>query len=47
MPPLTSSTVPPTQEGVGEKTKEIARMMNIEPWQLVAILVGKCLTNNF
>ncbi|KAJ8721475.1 hypothetical protein PYW07_002250 [Mythimna separata] len=38
--PITSSTVPPTQESLGEKTAEIARKMNIEPWQLVAILVG-------
>ncbi|KAH9631188.1 hypothetical protein HF086_005959, partial [Spodoptera exigua] len=36
----TTTAIPTTQESIGEKTAEIARKMNIEPWQLVAILVG-------
>lgn len=41
--PLSSESPPPvttTQESIGEKTAEIARKMNMETWQLVAILVG-------
>ncbi|CAF4862702.1 unnamed protein product [Pieris macdunnoughi] len=43
---LTGSTEPElpiittTQESLMEKTEDLARKMNIEPWQLVAILVG-------
>lgn len=40
-----SSEMPPpattTQESIVEKTAEIAHKMNMETWQLVAILVGK------
>ncbi|XP_046962237.1 synaptotagmin 1 isoform X4 [Vanessa cardui] len=42
-PAITSeatATVITTQESIGEKTAEIARKMNMETWQLVAILVG-------
>ncbi|XP_050347101.1 synaptotagmin 1 isoform X2 [Nymphalis io] len=42
-PAITSeatATVTTTQESIGEKTAEIARKMNMETWQLVAILVG-------
>ncbi|KAL4703794.1 hypothetical protein ACJJTC_011594 [Scirpophaga incertulas] len=38
-----TSTAPaptPTTESIGEATAELARKMNIETWQLVAILVG-------
>ncbi|XP_049867870.1 synaptotagmin 1 isoform X3 [Pectinophora gossypiella] len=34
------TTQPTIQESVAEKTAEIARKMNMETWQLVAILVG-------
>lgn len=40
-PAPTMSTIPPSQESVAEKTAELARKMNMETWQLVAILVGK------
>ncbi|CAH0714424.1 unnamed protein product, partial [Brenthis ino] len=33
-------TVTTTQESIGEKTAEIAHKLNMETWQLVAILVG-------
>ncbi|CAB3223443.1 unnamed protein product [Arctia plantaginis] len=38
--PITTSTVAPSQETIGEKTAELAHKMNMETWQLVAILVG-------
>lgn len=41
MPSITTSTVAPSQETIGEKTAELAHKMNMETWQLVAILVGK------
>ncbi|XP_038214438.1 synaptotagmin 1-like isoform X3 [Zerene cesonia] len=43
-PALSSEPGPPssttTQESFVEKTEDLARKMNMEPWQLVAILVG-------
>lgn len=41
-PGLPTSTT--TQETLSEKTAEIARKMNMETWQLVAILVGELKT---
>lgn len=38
-PPTTTTT----QETIAEKTAEIAHKMNMETWQLVAILVGEYL----
>ncbi|CAH2266832.1 jg17765, partial [Pararge aegeria aegeria] len=42
--PIVTSEGPPTttttQESIAEKTAEIAHKMNMETWQLVAILVG-------
>lgn len=37
---LTTTTVAPTQESMADKTADLARKMNLETWQLVAILVG-------
>lgn len=36
-----TTTMVTIQESIGEKTADLARKMNMETWQLVAILVGK------
>lgn len=41
------STTTTTQETLSEKTAEIARKMNMETWQLVAILVGELKIHSF
>ncbi|XP_028161224.1 synaptotagmin 1 isoform X3 [Ostrinia nubilalis] len=38
--PAGSTAPPPTQESIGELATELAQKMNMETWQLVAILVG-------
>ncbi|KAM3964201.1 synaptotagmin I isoform 2-T2 [Aphomia sociella] len=38
--PSVTSTMAPTQESLKEFTDDMARKMNMAPWQLVAILVG-------
>ncbi|XP_012548535.1 synaptotagmin I isoform X3 [Bombyx mori] len=40
MTPLASTTMAPTQASIGEQAANLARGMNLETWQLVAILVG-------
>lgn len=39
-----TSTVAPSQESIGDAAAELAKKMNMETWQLVAILVGKSST---